>query len=160
MEYSDINHSNIFLDLSPKAKEIKSEINKRDTLKLKSFCTAKETSTKQKDNLLNRGKHLQIIMGWPVSPFGFYKMLQKNLNRLIGQSNLTHEVLIYKTYKQLMKVYIKNQTSQTSLAVQWLRPHASTAGDTGSTPGWGTRIPKAAWHGQNNKEPQNNPYLK
>ena len=75
MEYSDINHSNIFLDLSPKAKEIKSEINKWDTLKLKSFCTAKETSTKQKDNLLNRGKHLQIIMGWPVSPFGFYKML-------------------------------------------------------------------------------------
>ena len=30
-----------------------------------------------------------------------------------------------------------------SLLVQWLRPHASTTGDTGLIPGWGTKIPKA-----------------
>ena len=51
-----------------------------------------------------------------------------------------------------MLLHIKNQTSQTSLAVQRLRPCASTAEDTGSTPGWGTEIPKAAWLGQNNKQ--------
>ena len=39
----DINHSNIFLDLSPRVMEIKAKINKKDLIKLKSFCTAKET---------------------------------------------------------------------------------------------------------------------
>ena len=28
----------------------------------------------------------------------------------------------------------------TSLAVQWLRPHASIEGSTGSVPDWGTKI--------------------
>ena len=55
----DINRRNVFLDLSPKAKEIKAKIKKRDLIKLKSFCTAKETSTK--DNLLNGRKYLPMI---------------------------------------------------------------------------------------------------
>ena len=33
--------------------------------------------------------------------------------------------------------------SGTSLEVQWLGPHASTAGGVGSTPGWGNKIPHA-----------------
>ena len=40
---SDINHSNIFSDLSPRVMEIKIKINKWDLIKLKIFCTAKET---------------------------------------------------------------------------------------------------------------------
>ena len=44
----DINHSNIFLDLSLKAKEIKAQINIRDLVKFKSFCTGKETNCKMK----------------------------------------------------------------------------------------------------------------
>ena len=34
------------------------------------------------------------------------------------------------------------------MAVQWLGFWISTAGGLGSTPGWGTKIPKAAQHGQ------------
>ena len=42
----------------------------------------------------------------------------------------------------------QKQDPGTSLAVQWLVLRASNAGGTGSIPGWGTRIPRAAWHGQ------------
>ena len=41
---------------------------------------------------------------------------------------------------------------ENSLAVQWLELHASTAGDMDLIPGWGTKIPQAAWHGQKKKK--------
>ena len=44
----DINCSNIFLDPSLTAKEIKAKMNKWDLIKLKSFCTAKKTIYKMK----------------------------------------------------------------------------------------------------------------
>ena len=39
---SDILHSNIFTDMSPKARDIKERVNQWDPIKLKSFCMAKE----------------------------------------------------------------------------------------------------------------------
>ena len=44
----DINHSNIFFDPPPSVMKIKPKINKWDLMKLKSFCTAKETTNKTK----------------------------------------------------------------------------------------------------------------
>ena len=39
----DINHSKILYDSHPRVMEIKTKINKWDLIKLKSFCTEKET---------------------------------------------------------------------------------------------------------------------
>ena len=44
----DINHSKIFFGPPPTIMEIKTRINKWDLMKLKSFCTAKETINKTK----------------------------------------------------------------------------------------------------------------
>ena len=44
----DINGGSIFFDPSPRVMEIKTKINKWDPIKLKSFCTAKETINKMK----------------------------------------------------------------------------------------------------------------
>ena len=44
----DINHSKVFFDPPPRVLKIKTKINKWDLMKLKSFCTAKETINKMK----------------------------------------------------------------------------------------------------------------
>ena len=45
---SDINHSRILYDRPPRILEIIAKINKWDLMKLKSFCTTKETISKVK----------------------------------------------------------------------------------------------------------------
>ena len=44
----DIHHSNILFDPAPREMEIRTQINKWDLMKLKSFCTAKENLNKMK----------------------------------------------------------------------------------------------------------------
>ena len=46
--FSDINHSKILCDPSPRVMERKSKLNKWDLIKLKSLCTMKETISKVK----------------------------------------------------------------------------------------------------------------
>ena len=48
---SDINHSRILYDPPPRVTEIKAEINTWDLIKLKSFCTTKETSKRYASQL-------------------------------------------------------------------------------------------------------------
>ena len=90
--FSDINHSNIFLAQSPKAKEIKAKINKWDLIKLTSFCTAKETINKMK----------RQPMEWEKI-FAIYAIDKK---------------LISKMYKQLIQLIIKEKRSTQSKNVQ------------------------------------------
>ena len=56
----DINHSKILFDPPPREIEIKTKINKRDLMKLKSFCTAKETINKTKRQPSDGRKYLQM----------------------------------------------------------------------------------------------------
>ena len=49
--------------------------------------------------------------------------------------------------KAFLKVS-KKKKKGTSLAVQWLDFHTSTAGGMGPIPGQGTEILQAAWRGQ------------
>ena len=48
MSLDDINQSKIFYDPPPRVIEIRTKINKWDLIKLKSFCTEKETINKVK----------------------------------------------------------------------------------------------------------------
>ena len=57
---SDINHSRILYDPHPRLMEIRAKINKRDLIKIKSFCTTKETISKVKDSLQDRRKQWQM----------------------------------------------------------------------------------------------------
>ena len=45
---SDLSSSNFLLDTSPKARELKAKMDYWDLMKIKSFCTAKETINKTK----------------------------------------------------------------------------------------------------------------
>ena len=52
----DINRSRILYDLPPRVMEIKAKINIRDLIKIKSFCTMKETINKVKRQPSEWGK--------------------------------------------------------------------------------------------------------
>ena len=54
----DINHSKILFDPAPREMEIKTKINKWDLMKLKSFCTSKETINKTKKTTLRMGENI------------------------------------------------------------------------------------------------------
>ena len=56
----ELGHSNFLQDTSTKVKETKAKMNYWDFIKIRSFCTAKEQSTKLKDNLQNGRRYFQI----------------------------------------------------------------------------------------------------
>ena len=55
--FGDINQSKILYDPPPRVMEIKTKVNKWDLIKLRSFCTAKETVSKVKKTTLRMGEN-------------------------------------------------------------------------------------------------------
>ena len=81
---NDINQSKILYDPPPRVMKIKTKVNKRDLIKLKSFCTAKETTSKMKRQSLEWEK--------------------------IKANETTDKGLISKTYKQLIQLNTRRTT--------------------------------------------------
>ena len=75
---SDVNNSRILCDPPPRVMEINAKINRWDIIKLKSFCTMKETISKVKRPPLEWEK--------------------------IGANEATDKELLSKTYQQLMQL--------------------------------------------------------
>ena len=95
----DINHSKILFDPPPREMEIKTKRNKWDLMKLRSFCTAKETINKTKRQ-----------------PSGWEK---------IFANKATDKVLISKIYKQHMQLNIKKTNNPIQKWAEDLNRHFS-----------------------------------
>ena len=80
-----INHSKILYDPPPRVMEIKTKINKWDLIKLKSFCTAKETISK--------------VKRWPL-----------DWEKIIANET-TNKGLISKIHKQLIQLNARKTNS-------------------------------------------------
>ena len=97
-----INHSKILFDPPPRVMEIKTKINKLDLMKLKSFCTAKETINK------TRGQPSE----W---------------DKIFANESLD-KGLISKIYKQLMQLNIKKTKNSIQKWAEGLKRHFSKEG--------------------------------
>ena len=80
----DINHTDVFSGQSPKAIEIKTEINQWDLIKLTAFCKAKETTNKTK----RQPKEWEKIVANDATNRGLISKTHKEHIQLNNEKNL------------------------------------------------------------------------
>ena len=85
-DLSDLSCSNFLLDTSPKARDLKAKMNYWDLMKIRIFCTAKETINKTK----------RQPMKWEK----------------IFANDVSDKGLVSKIYKELTKLQLEKQISQ------------------------------------------------
>ena len=79
-----LNHTNIFLDLSPRVVEIKAKINKLDLIKLKNFHTAKEIVNKMR----KQPSEWEKIFANESMDTGLISKIYKQLMQQIGRAHV------------------------------------------------------------------------
>ena len=79
----DFSHSNFLLNTSPEAMEIKAKMSYWDLIKIKSFCTVKETINKTKRQPIEREK----IFVNDISDKGLVSKIYKERIKLNTQKN-------------------------------------------------------------------------
>ena len=77
-DLSDLSRSNLVLDTSPKARELKAKVNYWDLMKIKVFCTVKETTKKTKRQPIKWEK----IFANDISDKGLVSKIYKELTKL------------------------------------------------------------------------------
>ena len=92
-------HSNFFYDTSPKARQTKEKMNFWDVIKIKSFCTAKETVIKMKRQ-----------------PTEWEK---------IFANGTTDKGLVSKIYKELLKLHTQKTNNQVKKLAEDMNRHFS-----------------------------------
>ena len=81
----DINHSKILFDPPPRVMEIKTKVNKWDLIKLKSFCTAKESISK----VTRQPSEWEKIRANETTDKGLISKIYKQLIQLIARKQIT-----------------------------------------------------------------------
>ena len=94
---NDINQSNILYDPPPRATEIKTKVNKWDLIKLKSFCTAKETISKVK----RQSSEWEKIIANETTDKGLISKIHKQFIELNARKKTTQSKSGKKTYTDI-----------------------------------------------------------
>ena len=85
LSLSDSLHSKILYDPPPRVMEMKTKVNKWDLIRLKSFCTAKETVSKMK----RQPSEWEKIIANETTDKGLISKIYKQLRQLIPETQTT-----------------------------------------------------------------------
>ena len=114
---SDINHSRILYDPSPRILEIKAKINKWDLIKLKSFYTVKETISKVKRQPSEREK---IIANEATDK----ELISKIYEQLVQLNTRKINDLIKKWAKDLNRHFSKEDIQMANKHMKYAQCHS------------------------------------
>ena len=98
---SDIKHSKILYDPSPRGMEIKTKISKWDLIKFKSFCTTKETINKVK----GQPSEWEKIIANETTDIELISKIYKQLMQSIPEKRTTQSKSGQKIYISPKKIY-------------------------------------------------------
>ena len=123
----DLSHSNFLLNTSPKARELKAKMNYWDLMKIKVFCTAKETINKSKRQLMEWEK----IFANDVSEKG---LVSKTCNELAKLNTQKTNIAVNKWAEDMNRHFSKEDIQMVNRHMKRCSQHHSSSGKYKSKP--------------------------